>query len=245
MVRTVDYDTRRKAVLAATINEYIQDALPVSSEGIAQNFSLSPATIRNIFVELEDAGLLTHPHTSAGRVPTDKGYRYYVDFLLAQIGLLEEEKERVANEYRKEIRRLEDALELTSDILSRLTHYASLVSFLEWQDKFFYNGVSAILDEPEFQDARHTRSLIRMLEEKRRILNVLNRDFKEKVKVYIGEELGCSEINDCALVVSNFSVKSRPLGRIAVLGPMRMKYDHTIPALEYISDILTGVLEEF
>ena len=128
MVRTVDYDTRRKAVLAATINEYIQDALPVSSEGIAQNFSLSPATIRNIFVELEDAGLLTHPHTSAGRVPTDKGYRYYVDFLLAQIGLLEEEKERVANEYRKEIRRLEDALELTSDILSRLTHYASLVS---------------------------------------------------------------------------------------------------------------------
>ncbi|MGE5197314.1 MAG: DeoR family transcriptional regulator, partial [Deltaproteobacteria bacterium] len=89
MVRTVDRDARRRAVLASTINRYIKNAVPVSSEETAREFELSPATIRNIFSELEEAGYLTHPHTSAGRVPTEKGYRYYVDFLNLQLDILD------------------------------------------------------------------------------------------------------------------------------------------------------------
>lgn len=245
MVRTVDYESRRRAVLNATINRYISEAVPVASEDLSGDFSLSPATIRNIFSDLEEAGFITHPYTSGGRIPTDKGYRYYVDFLLAQMELIEEEKEQIAREYRKEMRRLEDALEKTSEIISAITHYAGIVSLLEWEDRFFYRGVSRILEEPEFQDLGRTRLLIRILEEKQNLLEVINRDFKEKVKVYIGQELGCCEIQNCSLVVSSYKIKNRPQGRLAVLGPMRMEYKHIIPALGYVSDVLTQVLENF
>lgn len=243
MVRTVDYDSRRRAVLAATINRYIKDAEPVASEDITRDFNLSSATIRNIFAELEETGYLTHPHTSSGRVPTDKGYRYYVDFLVSQMDLIEEEKASILKEYKQEINRLEDILEDTSEIISSMTHSAGLVSFLEWQDKFFYRGISFILEQPEFQDLKRMRYLIKVLEEKVHLLSILNRDFSERVKVYIGEELGCPEMDNCALLVSRYQIKNKPLGRIAVLGPMRMEYKHTIPVLEYISEILTETLD--
>ena len=76
MVRNVDYQSRRKEVLACTINRYIKTAAPVASEDIAAEFSLSSATIRNIFADLEKEGFLTHPYTSGGRIPTQNGYRY-------------------------------------------------------------------------------------------------------------------------------------------------------------------------
>jgi len=243
MVRAVDYETRRRAVLAATINKYIRDASPVASEDIASDFDLSSATIRNIFVELEENGYIRHPYTSGGRIPTQKGYRYYVDFLLSQMDLLDGEKERIVNEYRKEINRLEEALEKTSEIIPAITHYAGIVSFLEWQDKFFYKGISHILDEPEFRDLQTLRILIRMIEEKQNLLKIINRDLNQKVKVYIGEEIGCPGMQNCSLIVSSYRRKDKPLGRLAVLGPVRMEYRHIIPTIEYISDVLTGVLE--
>jgi transcriptional regulator of heat shock response len=245
MVRNVDYESRRRAILTATINRYIQEADPVASEDIASDFDLSPATIRNIFAELEEAGFLMHPYTSGGRIPTDKGYRYYVDFLISQMALLGEEKERIVNEYRKEIIRFEDALEETSEIISTITHYAGIVSFLDWQHKFFYKGISHILEQPEFQSFDKIRLLIRIIEDKQLLLDIINRDFSGKVKVYIGQELGCPEMDNCSLVVSSYNRKNRPSGRLAVLGPMRMEYRHIIPTLEYISDVLTGVLDNF
>ncbi|MCM8795227.1 MAG: HTH domain-containing protein [Candidatus Omnitrophica bacterium] len=229
--------------MASTINRYIETAQPVSSEEIAQEFDLSPATIRNIFADLEASGYLTHPYTSGGRIPTNKGYRYYVDFLISQMEILDEEKERIINEYKKEIHRLEDVLEKTSEIISQITHYAGIVSFLKWQDKLFYKGVSSILEQPEFQNLTKTRLLIKMIEEKWKLLEILNRDFDEKVKIYIGDEIGCPEMDNCSLAVSEFRHKNRPLGRLAVLGPMRMEYQHIIPSLEYISDVLSEILE--
>lgn len=243
MVRNVDYESRRRAILAATINRHIKGALPVASDEVASEFDLSSATIRNIFSELEESGLLTHPYTSGGRIPTDKGYRYYVDFLILQMELLDDEKERIVKEYRKEMGRLEDALEGTSELISAITHYAGIVSFLEWQDKIFYKGISHILDQPEFQDFQKLRLLIKLIEDRQNLLDIINRDFKEKVKVYIGSELGCPEMSNCSLVVSSYRVKNRPSGKIAVLGPVRMEYGHIIPALEYISDMLSGALD--
>jgi heat-inducible transcriptional repressor len=243
VVKTVDYESRKRAVLSAAINKYIKEAEPIASEDIAGDFDLSSATIRNIFAELEEFGYLTHPYTSGGRIPTEEGYRYYVDFLLTQAQLLDEAKERIIREYRRQLRRLEEALEETSEIISRITHYTSIVSFLHWQDKFLYKGISNILEQPEFQDTQKLRLLIKMIEDKRRLLEIINRDFTDKVKVYIGKEAGCPEMGECALVVSAYRLKNKPSGRIAVLGPMRMEYRQIIPALEYISEVLTGVLD--
>lgn len=242
MVRNIDYESRRRAILAATINRFIKDAFAVSSEDIAREFDLSSATIRNVFADLEESGYLTHPYTSGGRIPTKKGYRYYVDFLISQMELLDEEKAQILNEYRKEIKRLEDALDRTSEIISLVTHYAGIVSVIEWNDKLFYKGISQILNHPEFQDFTKIRILFKLIEERRQLLSIINRDFQDRVKVYIGEELDCPEMQGCSLVVSSYHIKDKPSGRVAVLGPMRMEYSHIIPALEYISEVLSDVL---
>ena len=79
-----DFEQRRNKILEMVIEAYVLTAAPVGSELVARRFrpSLSPATIRNIMVELEGAGLIEQPHTSAGRVPTDRGYRFYVDSVM-------------------------------------------------------------------------------------------------------------------------------------------------------------------
>lgn len=243
MVKNVDHDSRRRAVLSATIDRHIRKAEPIASDDIAEYFDLSPATIRNIFAELEEIGYLTHHHTSGGRVPTDKGYRYYVDFLVSQMDLTQEDRSNILREYKKEVRRLEDALEETSELISQVTNYAGIVSFLEWQDKLFYNGLSRILEQPEFRDSIRIKLLIRIIEDKKQILEIINRDFDGRVKVYIGHELGRPEMENCSLVVSSYRRKNRPQGRVAVLGPMRMEYSHIIPVLEYISQVLGEALE--
>jgi len=244
-VRSVDYGSRRKSVLNAAINRYIKNALPVASDEIAEEFDLSPATIRNIFSELDASGYLKHPYTSGGRIPTGKGYRFYVDFLIQQMELMDDEKQRILKDCKRKMRRLDDALENTSEVISEITHYAGIVSFLEWQDKIFYKGISRILDQPEFRDADKIRLLVRLIEDKKRLWDIINRDFSGKVKVYIGSELGFPEMESCSLVVSSFKLKNQPSGRLAVLGPMRMEYNHIIPAMEYISEVLSQVLEEF
>lgn len=250
MIRTVDYNQRKKAILAATINKYIKDAAPISSEDIAENFGLSSATIRNIFKDLEEEKYLTHPYTSGGRVPTDKGYRYYVDCLIFETAashsdeeLLNEEKERIDREYHREIRKLEDVLENTTDLLSGVTHCASIVSFSDEQVILFYKGLSFIIEQPEFQNSSQLRHIIKIIEDKQRLFSIVNRNFSDKVKVYIGEELECPEMEYCSLAVSRYSAKKKPSGRIAVLGPTRMNYTHIISALGYISDILSDTLD--
>lgn len=242
MTRNIDYNSRRKSILSSAINRYIKNALPVASDDISAEFDLSSATIRNIFSELEESGLLMHPYTSGGRIPTDKGYRYYVDFLIQQMELIDEEKQRIVKDCKRKMSRLDDALENTSEVISEITHYAGIVSFLERQDRIFYKGISRILDQPEFRDVDKIRLLIKLMEEKGRLLDIVNRDFTGKVKVYIGSELGWPQMENYSLIVSTYKLKNQPSGRLAVLGPMRMEYDHIIPALEYISDVLTDIL---
>lgn len=244
MKRNVDFNSRRKSVLNSAINRYIKNAIPVASEEIADEFELSSATIRNIFSELDQSGYLKHPYTSGGRVPTDKGYRYYVDFLIQQMELIDEEKQRILKYCKKKISRLDDALENTSEIISEITHYAGIVSFLQWQDKIFYKGISRIIEQPEFKDAHKIRLLVKMIEDKGRLLDLINKDFSGKVKVYIGAELGFPEMENCSLVVASYKMNNQFSGRLAVLGPVRMEYNHIIPTLEYVSEVLSQVLED-
>ena len=113
MSKNTDYQERRDRVLGIVVDRYVKTVTPVSSAYIAHEFplELSSATIRNILAELEDDGLLTHPHTSAGRLPTQAGYRYYVDNLMDEIQLLEEEKNHIKAEYHKNVQQLETILE--------------------------------------------------------------------------------------------------------------------------------------
>lgn len=122
---------RKNKVLQAVIHHYVKTARPVASSMLTDdddyNFDLSPATIRNLMSELEGDGFLTHPHTSAGRIPTDRGYRSYVDSLLEMQRLVIEEEDRVRREYDGRIKELQDLLVQTSRVLSGLSQYSGFV----------------------------------------------------------------------------------------------------------------------
>jgi len=246
MVKTVDHSERKARVMAAAVSGYIAAGVPVSSQELARSFDLSSATLRNILAELEEEGYLFAPHTSSGRVPTDKGYRYYVDFLMSGKDLSSEQKEFIIHGFRQARASLEDILERTTDLIAALTHYTALVSFSEWQDRIFYKGLSNIFHLPDFHDVEKLAVLVRLLEEKKQLLELLNKRLDEPFKIYIGGEITCPYLSDdCSLVISPYRSGKKRYGRIAVLGPRRMSYQSTVSALEFISDTLNSVLEEF
>ena len=246
MVRTVDHSERQSRVLAAAVSSYIATGVPVSSQELARYFDLSSATLRNILAELEEEGYLFAPHTSSGRIPTDKGYRYYVDFLMSGQDLSLEQKKFIIRGFSQPRSSLEDILERTSGLIADLTHYTALVSFSEWEDRIFYKGLSNIFSHPDFHNVEKLAVLVRLLEEKKQLLDLLNQRLDAPFKVYIGGEIACPYLSDvCSLVISPYRSGKKHDGRIAVLGPRRMSYESTVSALEFISDTLNSVLEGF
>ncbi len=121
---------RKARVLYAVIHEYIKTGKPVGSSVLEQKykFNLSPATLRNLMAELEKDGFLTHPHTSAGRIPTDAGYKAYVNSLVELQRLAVEEEERIKKEYEKKTKEIESLLSQTSKILSGLSNYTGFIT---------------------------------------------------------------------------------------------------------------------
>lgn len=243
MVRIVDNQKRRDDILSSAIEAYISSCMPVSSDILSKEtgFSLSPATIRNVMADLENDGYLSHPHTSAGRVPTEKGYRYYVDFLMPEEDLLAENKAGISQAFSRYTHDIEEFLDSALGLLCENTHCAGIASFLEWDDKIFYKGASKVLEQPEFRDVNRVINLVKVFEEKQRLFELINRDMERYLKVYIGKELD-DTLDNCSLVVSNYRKKDKPCGRLAVLGPTRLNYKQVVPLLEYVSASISDIL---
>lgn len=121
---------RRRRILNIVIQEYVQNAQPVGSQVIAQNYDLgvSSATIRNDLSALEEEGMLTHPHTSAGRVPTEAGYRYFVHHLLTESELPFEDRRAIRVQFRQVRRELEQYLRLSTAVLSKTAQSAAVAT---------------------------------------------------------------------------------------------------------------------
>ncbi len=123
-----ELDARKKKILQAVIEEYIQTAEPVSSGNLVKNGDLrcSSATIRNEMADLEKSGFLEQPHTSSGRVPSEKGYRYYVDELLREDDLSRKEMELIKQRLETKVNDLEDLTKIATTTLSEITHYTTI-----------------------------------------------------------------------------------------------------------------------
>lgn len=242
--RKSDHQYRKDHILGIVVNEYIRSVTPVSSGLIAHehHVDLSSATIRNILAELEAEGLLTHPHTSAGRVPTQEGYRYYVDYLMNEIQLLEDEKARIKQEYVRKANDLEAVLDKASEVISDLTQYTSIVAIDGWRNKYLCRGTCFVVEYPDLPDINKVREILTALEEKERLLEIINRDLERKIKVYIGHEMALRNIQDCSLAVSGFRTEQGVCGRLAVLGPTHMNYQRVVSMLDYVSRLLGEVL---
>ncbi|MEW6455226.1 MAG: heat-inducible transcriptional repressor HrcA [Acidobacteriota bacterium] len=132
---------RYKQILKMVIDDYLSSGQPVGSRTIARKlgFGLSPATIRNIMADLEDWGYLTHPYTSAGRVPTDKGLRFYVDTFLTPRFLSEEEKEKIESNISNYKGSIDSVLNTTSKVLSDLSESMGIVISPSFEKIIFKN----------------------------------------------------------------------------------------------------------
>ncbi|KJS18057.1 MAG: HrcA family transcriptional regulator [Peptococcaceae bacterium BRH_c4b] len=122
-------DTRKQQVLMALITDFIATAEPVGSRTIARKYEMgvSPATIRNEMADLEEMGFIEQPHTSAGRVPSHMGYRYYVDFLMKKHSLSNREEEMIRRGYEDKVRDVGQVVQRTGNLLSQITSYAAVV----------------------------------------------------------------------------------------------------------------------
>ncbi|MGB9804195.1 HrcA family transcriptional regulator, partial [Desulfofundulus sp.] len=122
-------DARKQDILLAIITDYIATAEPVGSRTIARKYRLgiSPATIRNEMADLEEMGYIEQPHTSAGRIPSELGYRYYVDYLMKRQELTAEEEDFIRKSYRQKVRDVGEVIHRTGQLLSQLTQYAAMV----------------------------------------------------------------------------------------------------------------------
>ena len=235
---------RQEEVLSLIVKRYVETAEPVGSRFIAKQLGLSSATIRNVMSDLEELGYITHPHTSAGRIPTDKGYRYYIESLMHLKAVNDTMAMSIKADYAPAMRSLEDVLQRTSHLISNLTNYVGVALFSEYH-KLYLDGASHIVEQPEFKDFKKLYYILRCLEEKRDILDLLSHDFgADRVTIHIGRETGFSYLNECSIVTRGYKVKGRVSGRLGVLGPKRMMYEKVIPMIDYLADAVGEMLEE-
>lgn len=235
---------RNGEVLSLIVKRYVETAEPVGSRFVAKQLGLSSATIRNVMSDLEELGYITHPHTSAGRTPTDKGYRYYIDSLMHLKTVNDTTALSVKNEYTHTMRSLEEVLERTSHLISNLTNYVGITLFSEYQ-KLYLDGTSHIVEQPEFRDFKKLYHILRHLEERRDLLDLLAGDFgTDTITIHIGKENRFNYLSDCSIVTRGYKVKGKPSGRLGVIGPKRMVYEKVIPTVEYLADAVSELLEE-
>jgi len=125
-----EFTDRRQAILGLVVRQYIATAIPVSSKTIVEQYGLgvSPATIRNEMAYLEEQGYLTHPYTSSGRVPTEKGYRYFVERLMGEVELPLAEQRTIRHQFHQARLDLEQWARLAATVLARTAHNTSLVT---------------------------------------------------------------------------------------------------------------------
>lgn len=134
---TKDIFERQNKILEIIISSYVNTALPIGSRMVSKIIGLSSATVRNVMSDLEDLGYITHPHTSAGRIPTDKGYRCYVESLMRVKDITEKEARRIEEEYRLRRKGIEDIIKKTAEVLSGITHQTGIILFPRFKRSMF------------------------------------------------------------------------------------------------------------
>lgn len=232
---------RQNKILKAIIREYVKTALPVSSGCLASknNFNLSAATIRNEMAVLEEQGLIEQPHTSSGRVPTDQGYRYFVDYLLSEKDLSRNEQRKLALELLKAKAGYNKLLRRMTKILSRLTGGVALTSVQDDEWVFDY-GLSRLLREPEFNEKDSVSEMVEMVDLLDEHADELVAERGQELEIYIGRENPLASSRNCSLMVSRFCLPSGERGVIALLGPKRMHYARNMSILDYMIKLLGG-----
>ncbi len=329
---------RQQTVLRLIIQEYVQSAAPISSKLITDGFNLgvSSATIRNEMAALEELGYLMQPHTSAGRVPTERGYRYFVEKLMEKVDLPDTEQRTITHQFHQARLELDQWLRLSAAVLAHASSNAALVTapksvrcrvkHLElisirdqvillilvlqggtvkqqiltldtpadqdqlsllarqltdsWKDldvgeivgtlmpvdylglkvrdeviktmrridtrrssDIYHDGLLNILTQPEFRDSEGVEQIIRAIEERRFVEQLVSEVLHQGgVKIIIGGEGKWQEFSEVGIVIARYGIDDNIVGAMGVLGPVRMPYERTVSVVRYVSRLMSDLI---
>lgn len=229
---------RQQKILSAIIEQYAEVASPVGSSLLARVFNVSSATIRAEMAELERLGFITQPHTSAGRVPTDRGYRYYVNSIS---NLSETPSERRAE--KALAARVQHAgapermIRNAVDTLVELTHNLGLATI---GNQLYISGLSNLFGQPEFINGMQVQQVARLLDNLEPWLQEAAPN--EPLSVYIGQENPIGRAAGCSLIISRFRSNFSDHSYIGTLGPTRQSYRDVMALVKRAGQELEDVL---
>lgn len=221
-------DKRQNRILDFVVRDYIQTREPVSSARIRRRLRLkeSPATVRNLVASLSEDGYLEQPHTSAGRIPTDEAYRYFVDYLMVDVALAP-----------SEIKRFEAVQDMNSEMIARFFSDAlNLLSIASIRDAdhdlFWQYGISYLLKEPEFHARGPVSDIGYILDHTDEMFNIYHQIRQSDTQLFIGKENPVSQAAGCGVF---YLVRETPeqKERILLIGPRRMNYERALAFIHY------------
>lgn len=231
---------RQAKILAAIIEQYAEVAVPVGSVTLAKLFGVSSATIRSEMARLEEAGLIAQPHTSAGRVPTDKGYRFYVN-QITEVNQTPLQLDRGARAIEARVSthgdRADRAIRSAVDSLVELTQNLGLATI---GDELYLAGIGNLFSQPEFLQGTNTQSVARLLDNLEPWLREAAPN--EPLNVYIGSENPIGKTSGASLIVSRFRSPYSDRSYIGVLGPTRQSYARVMGLVRHAGAMLEEVL---
>ena len=232
--------TQRQAkILAAIVKENCEGGQPVASADLVEkySFNVSSPTIRNEMQALEKMGYIMQPHTSSGRVPTDKGFRYFVNQLMDKVKLTLKEQDRLKTELMK--LQLANA-EISRRLAKLVSEYSDSASFVLLPEEVSAVGISNILNNPALpaEDAKEIAEFFDHIDEH---AEQMMSDYAGKgPEAKIGKEITLSKNSDYSMIVSGLKLPSGKKGVIGLVGPKSMKYEKNMSLMEYIAKLLGG-----
>lgn len=221
---------RQQKLLNFIIEEYIKTAQPVGSKTLADasDFDLSSATIRNEMAELENSGYIYQPHTSAGRIPTEMGYRFYVDNF-TKVDDLGGRQKNLMSKLIKEISKPEpESIKMLAKGLAEIANQAIVVGFSP--NNVYYTGLSNLFNQPEFAQHELVFRISQIIDHLDQVMFEIFNSVNDDVKILIGKNNPFG--SDCSTVLTKYQFKNQP-GLLGILGPMRMNYQQNINLVNF------------
>ena len=232
--------TRQEKILRAVVEEYAEVASPVGSSMLAKIFGVSSATIRSEMAELERLGFIKQPHTSAGRIPTDKGYRHYVN-LTAESSYaadgVQSGSTRALTARIGEGSVPERAIKNTVDTLVELTQNLGVATI---GNQLYMSGLSNLFGQPEFINSSQVKEVAKLLDNLEPWLREAAPN--KPLSVYIGKENPIGRSAGCSLIISKFRSPYSDKSFIGVLGPTRQSYKEVMNLVQNAGHMLEEAL---
>ena len=255
----MEISERQKAILCQIVEEYAETASPVGSVTLAKLFGVSPATIRSEMARLEVLGLIAQPHTSAGRVPTDAGYRFYVNNLETQEDYWDDDTDaayvaglpevqaiesgqygRAAHVLRRRIMsqsQADTAIRQAVDSLVELTGNLGLATI---GGQLYLSGLTRLFTQPEFTETRRVQAVARLLDNLEPWLREAAPG--EALNIFIGHENPIGKNSEVSLIISKFRSPFSDRSYIGVLGPTRQNYSRVMALVKHAGEMLEEIL---